>query len=206
MTTEIQFRHSNAVDLGIDNTYFTDRGFTVNVVQVNGQRQRVTLNEDLTDEQKDALERDLTFDLRLINTDIPDGAETETTTKKRYMRVMDRCMEEVIRRGFTFQADTYSNGTFAQIRALRYFTIRANLTYPFFIPNIENTGGVQINDAAEMQDFFVAHHSSMFTAEQDVITNKATVRNAASKVVARTAAESYLTTNGCAHLISSLGA
>lgn len=205
MPTEIQARHSNLVDAGITATYFTDRGFTVNSVQVQGQRTRVTLAEDLTDAEKDALELDLRNDLVLIDTDVSDGAETETTTKKRYMRVMDRCMETIIRRGFVFQTETFSLGIPAQIRLLRYHVIRANLTYPFAVANIENTGGIQVNDQAEMQDLFVAAHTAQFTVEQDAITNKTTVRNAASKAAARTAAESYLTTNGCAFLIPSLG-
>ncbi len=205
MPTEIQMRHSNVVDAEIDATYFTSRGFTVTAVQVSGQRFRVTLAENLSDEEKNALERDLRIDLVLIDTDVSDGAETEVTTKKRYMRVMDRCTETVIRRGFTFQADTFGLDTFAQMRGHRYFTIRTNLTYPFAIPNIENTGGVQINDAAEMQDFFVDMHNALFTTEQDGIANKTLVRNAADKPTARTAAEDYLTTNNCAFLIPSLG-
>lgn len=205
MTTEIQMRLSNVIDAGIDATYFTGRGFTVTAVQKNGQRFRVTLAEDLSDEEKNALERDLRIDLVLIDTDVSDGAETEITTKKRYMRVMDRCTETVIRRGFTFQADTFGLDTFGQMRGHRYWAIRANLSYPFAIPNIENTGGVQINDAAEMQDFFVAMHNALFTTEQDGIANKSTVRNAADKATARTAAEDYLTTNDCAYLIPSLG-
>ena len=205
MPTEIQARHSNLVDAGITATYFTERGFTVNSVQIQGQRTRVTLAEDLTDAEKDALELDLRNDLVLIDTDVSDGAETETTTKKRYMRVMDRCMETIIRRGFVFQTETFSLGVPAQIRLLRYHVIRANLTYPFNVANIENTGGIVVNDQAEMQDLFVAAHTAQFTIEQDAITNKTTVRNAASKAAARTAAESYLTTNGCAFLIPSLG-
>lgn len=205
MTTEIQARYSNVIDAGITATYFTDRGYTVNAVQRNGQRFRITLDEDLTDAEKDALELDLRLDLVLIDTDVSDGGETEITTKKRYMRVMDRCMETIIRRGFVFQTETFSLSLPAQIRLLRYHVIRANLTYPFAVANIENTGGIQVNDAAEMQDLFVAAHTAQFTIEQDAITEKTTVRNAASKAAARTAAENYLTTNGCAFLISSLG-
>lgn len=205
MSTEIQARLSNIVDAGITATYFTDRGFTVTATQKNGQRFRITLAEDLTDAEKDALELDFRSDLLLIQTDVSDGAETEITTKKRYMRVMDRCMETVIRRGFVFQTETFSLGVPAQIRLLRYHVIRANLTYPFNVANIENTGGIVVNDQAEMQDLFVAAHTAQFTIEQDAITNKTTVRNAVSKAVARTAAESYLTTNGCAFLIPNLG-
>jgi len=205
MSTEIQARLSNIIDAGITATYFTDRGFTVTATQKNGQRFRITLAEDLTDAEKDALELDFRADLLLINTDVSDGAETEITTKKRYMRVMDRCMETVIRRGFVFQTETFSLGVPAQIRLLRYHVIRANLTYPFNVANIENTGGIVVNDQAEMQDLFVAGHTAQFTIEQDAITNKTTVRNAASKAAARTAAESYLTTNGCAFLIPNLG-
>lgn len=206
MSTEIQARLSNIVDAGIDASYFTSRGFTVDLVQTNGQRFRVTLAEDLTDAEKDALELDFRADLLLIQTDVSDGGETEITTKKRYMRVMDRCMETVIRRGFVFQTETFSLGVPAQIRLLRYFTIRTNLIYPFAVQNIENTGGIQVNDVAEMQDLFVAAHAAQFTIEQDAITEKTTVRNAASKAAARTAAEAYLTTNGCAGLIPNLGA
>jgi len=206
MSTEIQARHSNLVDAGITASYFTERGFTVNSVQTDGQRTRIILAEDLTDAEKDAIELDLRIDLVLIDTDISDGAETEVTTKKRYMRVMDRCMETVIRRGFVFQTETFSLSLNAQIRLLRYHVIRANLIYPFAAPNIENTGGIQVNDAAEMQDLFVAAHTAQFTIEQDAITEKTTVRNAASKAAARTAAENYLTVNGCAFLIPMLGA
>ena len=205
MPTDIIFRNSNRVDAGITDQYFIDRGYTVTATSVDGQMARVTLAEDLTDAEKDAIERDLTIDLRMINTDVSDAGETEVATKKRYMRVMDRCTEEILRRGFVFQTQTFSLSTFAQIRLLRYFTIRNNLTYPFGAPNIENTGGIQINDATEMQDFFVAGHTHQFTVEQDGISAKTTVRNAASKAIARTAAENYLTTNGCAHLIPLLG-
>jgi hypothetical protein len=206
MSTEIQARLSNIIDAGIDASYFSERGFTVTLTQKNGQRFRITLAEDLTDAEKDALELDLRIDLALIDTDVSDGGETEITTKKRYMRVMDRCMETIIRRGFVFQTETFSLGLAAQVRLLRYHVIRANLTYPFAVANIENTGGIQVNDAAEMQDLFVAAHTSQFATEQDAITNKTTVRNAASKAAARTAAETYLTTNGCAFLIPMLGA
>lgn len=205
MTTEIQARHSNLRDAGITASYFSERGYTVNSVQTNGQRSRITLAEDLTDADKDALELDLRLDLVLIDTDVSDAGETEVTTKKRYMRVMDRCMETVIRRGFVFQTETFSLAISAQIRLLRYHVIRANLTYPFAVANIENTGGIQVNDAAEMQDLFVAGHTAQFTIEQDAITEKTTVRNAASKAAARTAAENYLTVNGCAFLIPMLG-
>ncbi len=206
MSTEIQARLSNIVDAGIDASYFTERGFTVTLTQKNGQRFRITLAEDLTDAEKDALELDLRLDLALIDTDVSDGGETEVTTKKRYMRVMDRCMETIVRRGFVFQTETFSLSLTAQVRLLRYHVIRANLTYPFAVANIENTGGIQVNDAAEMQDLFVAAHTSQFATEQDVISEKTTVRNAASKAAARTAAENYLTVNGCAFLIPMLGA
>ena len=205
MPTEIQTRHSNIVDAGITATYFAERGYTVTGTVIVGQRMVITVAEDLTDAEKDALELDLRLDLALIDTDISDGAETEITTKKRYMRVMDRCMETVIRRGFVFQTQTFSLGMPAQIRLLRYFTIRANLVYPFAVANIENAGGIQVDDAIEMQDLFVAGHDAQFTVEQDAITEKTTVRNAASKAAARTAAENYLTVNGCAFLIPSLG-
>lgn len=206
MSTEIQARLSNIVDAGIDASYFTERGFTVTLTQKNGQRFRITLAEDLTDAEKDALELDLRLDLALIETDVSDGGETEITTKKRYMRVMDRCMETIIRRGFVFQTETFSLAITAQIRLLRYHVIRANLTYPFAVANIENTGGIQVNDAAEMQDLFVAAHTSQFATEQDAITEKTIVRNAGSKAAARTAAENYLTVNDCAFLIPMLGA
>lgn len=206
MATKIEFRASNAIDAGITSSYFADRGYTVLNQDILDGVITIELSQDLTDEQKDALERDLRIDAgTFVRSDISDAGETEVATKKRYMRVMDRCTEEVIRRGFVFQAETFSLSTFAQVRLLRYFTIRANLTYPFAVPNIENTGGIQVNDAVEMQDLFVAGHSTQFTIEQDGVTAKTTVRNAASKAAARTAAENYLTTNNCTHLIPLLG-
>ena len=204
MPTTIKVRESNVIDAGIGPSYFNERGFTVSSSSSLNGVTSIVLAEDLTDEQKEALGRDLRIDLPIIITDVLDAAETETTTKKRYMRVMERCTEAVIRRGFLFQAKTFSLDTFAQLRLLRYFIIRANLAYPFAVPNIENTDGIQVNDSAEMQDLFVAGHTAQFTMEQDGITNKTTVRNAASKAAARIAAETYLTTNGCVFLVSSL--
>jgi len=209
MPTEIQVRNSNWQDAGFDQTYFTDRGFTVNSEQVTGTRRRFTLNEDLADEEKDELSADLFNDLLLIETDVPQGGETQGTAKQRYKRVIDRCTRKRIRRGFEFPAasgDMYPLAIDSQVRFHRMFTQRAGLTYPVRILQQDNTGGVNIAGQAQMNNFFDAMSAQMDLIENEGVTAKGDIQTAANKAAARAEAVTWLELPGhCSALVNQLG-
>lgn len=206
MPTKIRIGKALVDDAELDiDAYLEDAGFTVASRSRGGAFFNIELSENLNDAQKDQLAADLGVRLMLIETDVSDVSEAEVATKKRYMRVMDRCTERRLRLGFSFQGSTFAMDARAQVRALSLFVNRTALSYPFFIADIENTGGVQIDTAIEMLDFYQALHVALTTIEQSGITGKLTVRNATGRGGARTAAENYLTTHGCDHMIPELG-
>ena len=86
MSTNIKVRKTNFVDAEITDQYFIDRGFTVLGTTVDGQSMQITLGEDLTDNQKNELARDLLGDIGgTVTTDVPTGGETETQAEQRYI-------------------------------------------------------------------------------------------------------------------------
>lgn len=209
MATEIQVRQSNWVDAGLTNQYFVDRGFTVNVTQINQQIRRITLNEDLDDATKNELQSDLMNDLSMIVTDVSDGGETQGTAKQRYKRVLDRCTRKRLRRGFEFPAasgDIYAMNIEDRAMYHRLWDQRSNLTYPYRIVQQDNTGGINISGQAQMNNFFDAFHDQMTLIEQEGVTGKADVQTAANKAAARAAAVTWLELpSHCSALVNQLG-
>lgn len=209
MTTEIQVRNSNYQDAGLTDQYFIDRGFTVNLTQINGQIRRITLNEDLDDAAKNELQADLMNDLSMIETDVSDGGETQGTAKQRYKRVIDRCTRKRIRRGFEFPAasgDIFPMNIEAQAMYHRLWDQRANLTYPYRIVQQDNTGGINVAGQAQMNNLFDAFHDQMTLIEQEGVDGKADVQTAANKAAARAAAVTWLELpSHCSALVNQLG-
>lgn len=208
MATNIKVRKTNFVDAGLTDQYFIDRGFTVLGTTVDGQMMQITLGEDLTDNEKNELERDLLNDIGgTVTTDVPTGGETETQAEQRYNRVIDRCARKRIRRGFEHppaSGDFYGLDVDSQARWIRYRLHRNNLVYPFRILEQDNRGGVNINDVAEMNAFFGDFHDAMFAIEDDTVETKRDVNTAVGQAASRTVAETYLNAN-CPALVDNLG-
>jgi len=206
MATQIKVRRSPITDIGLDiDQYLADRGYSTDTRVKNGAFFDITLFEDLTDLQKSTLQAELALDLSAVETQVSDAGETVVVTQRRYMRVVDRCSEERIRRGFMFQAKLFGLSLFEQMRANRYYTVRAVLPYPFVIPTADNFDGVNINDQAELVSYLQTLGQATFTIEQEGITEKINIKNAVSKAAARTSIEAFLTANACTHLIPNLG-
>jgi len=206
MTTKIRISAALASQRNFDvNAFMLARGYTVTVREF-GQSWLITVLEDLTDVEKNELTRELVEVLGTVDPDVSQGTESDTTAKKRYMRVMDRCALAVIDRGFTFTAELMEMDTDAEARATRYNVLRTSVAYPVDIPNAENSGSITLNNTATNDTFYQAMNDALFPIEQDNAAEKALVFAAGTKAGARTIAELYLIANNCAFLIPSLGA
>jgi len=210
MATNIRVRKSNYADAEITDQFFIDRGFTVQGFTIDGAFRQITLNEDLTDAEKDEVNADLLDAFDFVVTDVSTGGESELTAKARYRRVIDRCTRKRIRRGFehpTAANDIYALDSDSQSRWNRLRLHRNNLTYPFRILEQDGRGGVNINDVAEMNTFFDDYADQMDLIESEDTTAKQNINTAADAADARTAAQDWLELSGhCPALVDDLGA
>lgn len=205
MTTEIRMSAGLAQQSDFPiNAFMLARGYTVER-RVFGDAWLITLSEDLTDVEKNELTRELVEVLGTVDTDVSQVTESDTTAKKRYMRVMDRCALAVTDRGFTFTTELMEMDTDAEARATRYNVLRTSVAYPVMIPNAENSGSITLNNTAANDTFYQAMNDALFPIEQDNAAEKALVFAAVTKAAAKGIAEAYLIANSCAFLIPSLG-
>ena len=210
MATNISVRNSNYVDAGITDQFFIDRTFSVLGFTINGQNRQITLNEDLTDNEKDELQGDLFDAFSFVVTDVSTGGESENKSKARYRRVIDRCTRKRIRRGFehpSASGDVYALDSDSQSRWNRLRLHRNNLTYPFRILEQDGRGGVNINDVAEMNTFFDDFADQMDLIEGEDTQAKQNINTAANATDARAEAVTWLELSGhCPALVEDLGA
>lgn len=208
MTTEVLVGRALADDAGIDIVqYVEDAGYTVESRVREKAVWVLTITEDLNDSQKDDLARSIVSDTQLVFTDVKQDTETAGTAKQRYKRVVDRCAELVLRRGFEHPAASgqiYALDISSQVRFHRLFDQRSRLTYPFRILEADNAGGVNMTAAADVVDFFQDMNDAMFAIEDDATTTKQSITTTTPLAAARQIAEDYLIANNCRQLIRRL--
>jgi len=189
--------------------FLSDHGYTMTRRQMSPSEWKVTVSEDLTDTQKNALNTDLMAVLNRVSYDLGYSGESDAHARSRYKEVLDLCVNARLNaEGFEHPSASgriFSLSLPAQIKWLGLLVSKDSMTYPYDVPVKDDSEVYSIADAAEVSAMWGAIMTKVSTVLGAATAEKAAIDAAADVTVARASAVTHLNANGCSNLVVLLG-